>query len=74
MSRGNPGAVKLTEALTHFIALDDLPLSVSEKLGFRPLLSTLELRHDIPRCSYSTEIMVPKLFEEVKKTHVQPHG
>lgn len=34
-----------TEALTHFIALDDQPLSVVENVGFRCLLSILELRY-----------------------------
>ncbi len=42
MSRENPRAVKITEALTHFIALDDQPLAVVENVGFCCLLGTLE--------------------------------
>lgn len=67
MSRENPQAVKITEALTHFITLDDQPLSVVENVGFRRLLSTLEPRYEIPSRSYITDVMVPKLFEDVKK-------
>lgn len=70
MSRENPRAVKITEALTHFIALDDKPLSVAENEGFRRLLSTLEPRYEIPSRPYITDVMVPKLFDEVKK-HVR---
>ncbi|XP_073331910.1 zinc finger BED domain-containing protein 4-like [Pagrus major] len=67
MSRENPRAVKITEALTHFIALDDQPLSVVDNVGFRRLLSTLEPRYEIPSRPYITDVMVPKLFEDVKK-------
>ena len=41
MSRENQRAVKITETLTHFIALDDQPLSVVENVGFCHLLSPL---------------------------------
>lgn len=70
MSRDNQWAVRITEALTHFIALDDKPLSVAENEGFRRLLSTLEPRYEIPSRPYITDVMVPKLFDEVKK-HVR---
>lgn len=66
MSRENPRAVKITEALTHFIALDDQPLSVVENVGFRRLLSVLEPRYEIPSRPYFMDIMLPKLFEDVK--------
>lgn len=44
MSRDNPRAVKITEALTHFIALDDQPLSIVDNLGFGRLVGVLEPR------------------------------
>ena len=40
MSRANPRAVKITEALAHCIAPGDQPLSVAENVGFRRLLGT----------------------------------
>ena len=61
----NPAA-----AVCHFIALDDQPLSVVKDVGFRHLLSTLELRYEIPSRPYITDVMVPKVFDEVKK-HVR---
>ncbi|CAI5676938.1 unnamed protein product [Oreochromis niloticus] len=67
ISRENPRAVKITEALTHFIAPDDQPLSVVENVGFRRFLSILEPRYEIPSRPYITDVTLPKLFEEVKK-------
>lgn len=75
MARDNPRAVKITEALTHYIALDDQPLSVVEDEGFRRLLGALEPRYEIPGRHYITDVMMPKVFDEVKK-HVSAlvHG
>ena len=42
MSKDNSRAIQITEALTHFITLDDQPLSVVDNVGFRRLLEVLE--------------------------------
>ncbi|XP_038160178.1 zinc finger BED domain-containing protein 4-like [Cyprinodon tularosa] len=70
MSRDNPHAMKITEALTQYIALDDQPLSVVENIGFRRLLSVLEPRYEIPSRQYITDRELPKLYDLVKR-HIQ---
>lgn len=48
MANDNPRTVKITEALTQFIALDDQLLSVTDNVGFWRLLNVLELKYNIP--------------------------
>ncbi|XP_073722443.1 zinc finger BED domain-containing protein 4-like [Misgurnus anguillicaudatus] len=67
MSRDNPRALKITEGIAYFIALDDQPLSVVENTGFRHLLGILEPRYEIPSRHYITDAMLPKVFNDVKK-------
>ena len=67
MSRDNPRAVKITDALAEYIALDDQPLSVVDNLGFRRLLCILEPRYEIPSRTHITDTVLPKLHDFVKK-------
>ena len=67
MARDNPKAVKITQALTQFIALDDQPLSVVDNMGFRRLLNILEPRYEVPGRRYITETMLPNLHDFVKE-------
>ncbi|KAK0142029.1 Zinc finger BED domain-containing protein 4 [Merluccius polli] len=67
MSRDNPRALKITEGIAYFIALDDQPLSAVENIGFRHLLGILEPRYEISSRHYITDTMLPKVFDEVKK-------
>ena len=66
MSKDNSRAIKTTEALTHFITLDDQPLSVVDNVGFRRLLEVLEPRYEIPSRLYITDVMLPKVYDKVK--------
>ena len=70
MSKDNSRAIKITEALTHFITLDDQPLSVVDNVGFRRLLKVLEPRYEIPSRLYITDLMLPKVYDKVKN-HVR---
>lgn len=56
MTWENAQVVKRTEAATHFIGLDEQPLSV---VRFH--------QYEIPSCNYSTNIMVPEVFAEANK-------
>ena len=67
MARDNPKAVKITQALTQFIALDDQPLSVVDNVGFRRLLNILDPRYEVPGRRYITETMLPNLHDFVKE-------
>ncbi|XP_026087257.1 zinc finger BED domain-containing protein 4-like [Carassius auratus] len=67
MSRDNPRALKITEGIAYFIALDDQPLSAVENIGFRHLLGILEPRYEIPSRHHITTAMLPKVFNDVKK-------
>ncbi len=67
MSRDNPRAIKITDALAEYIALDDQPLSVVDNLGFRRLLCILEPRYEIPSRTHITNTVLPKLHDFVKK-------
>ena len=70
MSKDNSRAIQITEALTHFITLDDQPLSVVDNVGFRRLLKVLEPRYEIPSRLYITDLMLPKVYDKVKN-HVR---
>ncbi|XP_051809821.1 zinc finger BED domain-containing protein 4-like [Acanthochromis polyacanthus] len=67
MSRDNPRAVKITDALAEYTSLDDQPLSVVKNLGLRHLLCILELRYEIPSHTHITDTVLPKLHDFVKK-------
>ncbi|XP_073470760.1 zinc finger BED domain-containing protein 4-like [Aquarana catesbeiana] len=67
LSRDNPRAVQITEALTQFIILDDQPLSIVENMGFQRFLNVLEPKYDIPSRHYIRDIILPKIHDTVKK-------
>ncbi|XP_023662393.2 zinc finger BED domain-containing protein 4-like [Paramormyrops kingsleyae] len=67
MSRDNPRAVKITQAIIEYIALSDQPLSEVENVGFLRLLHVLEPRYDVPSRRYMTDTELPKLHDSVKK-------
>ncbi|XP_067303799.1 zinc finger BED domain-containing protein 4-like [Pseudorasbora parva] len=67
MSRDNPHAVKITQAIIEYIALSDQPLSEVENVGFMRLLHVLEPRYDVPSHRYMTDTELPKLNDSVKK-------
>ncbi|XP_050959034.1 zinc finger BED domain-containing protein 4 [Labeo rohita] len=67
MSRDNPRAVKITQAIIKYIALSDQPLSEVENVGFLCLLHVLEPRYDVPSRRYMTDTELPKLHDSVKK-------
>lgn len=56
MTWENAQVVKRTEAVAHFIGLDEQPFSV---VRFH--------KYEIPSCNYSTNVMVPQIFDEVNK-------
>ena len=70
MSKNNSRAIKITEALTHFIVLDDQPVSVVDNLGFRRFLDVLEPRYEMPSRPYITDVMLPKVYDK-EKNHVR---
>ncbi|KAL1252259.1 hypothetical protein QQF64_020055 [Cirrhinus molitorella] len=65
MSRDNPRAVKITQAIIEYIALSDQPLSEVENVGFLHLLHVLEPRYDVPSRRYMTDTELPKLHDSV---------
>ncbi|KAM4795879.1 zinc finger BED domain-containing protein 4-like [Rhinophrynus dorsalis] len=67
MSKENPRAIKITEALVHFIVLDDQPLSVVENKGFQRLVNVLEPKYDMPSRRYVTDVVLPQVHDQVKK-------
>ncbi|XP_077101521.1 zinc finger BED domain-containing protein 4-like [Siphateles boraxobius] len=67
MSRDNPRAVKITQAIIEYIALSDQPLSEVENVGFLRLLHVLEPRYDVPSRRYMTDTELPKLHDSVQK-------
>ena len=63
-----PDSVKakaITEKLVEFVALDDQPLSVVDKIGFRRLIEHLEPRYNLPNRRYLTETALPQLYARV---------
>ncbi|XP_038133614.1 E3 SUMO-protein ligase ZBED1-like [Cyprinodon tularosa] len=59
-------AKKITESITKFICQDLRPYSVVENRGFKKMISTLEPRYIIPSRKQFTEVLVPRMYDEVK--------
>lgn len=53
---------EITDAITHYIARDSLPVYTVEKLGFRRLMETLDRRYEIPSRSYFSKTAIPSLY------------
>ncbi|XP_053571558.1 uncharacterized protein LOC128661312 [Bombina bombina] len=67
LSRDNPRAVKITEALTQLIILDDQPLSIVDNMGFCRFINVLEPKYDIPSRRYIADVILPQIHNTVKK-------
>ncbi|XP_073332449.1 E3 SUMO-protein ligase ZBED1-like [Pagrus major] len=62
----NARAQEITKAIGYFIGKDLRPFSVVENEGFRLLMNTLEPRYRIPSRQHFSQVVVPKLYQEVR--------
>ena len=53
---------EITDAVTHYIAKDSIPIYTIENPGFNRLLKTLDSQHEVPNCSYFTKTALPALY------------
>ena len=57
---------ELTQAVTHYIAKDNLPIHSVEKDGFKKLLHTFDGRYEVPTRSYFSRTALPTLYTTTK--------
>lgn len=60
-------AQKIMESVAVFICEDLQSFSVIENEGFTRMVNTLEPHNTIPICKNMAEVVLPKLYTEVKK-------
>nr|XP_009858708.1 zinc finger BED domain-containing protein 4-like [Ciona intestinalis] len=63
----HPTAAAITNALAEMIAVDFLPLSIVECVGFKRLINTLQPRYSIPSRKYLTTNKLPSIYNNVQK-------
>ena len=59
-------AQEITRAIGYFIGKDLRPFSMVENEGFRLFMNTLEPRYRIPSRQHFSQVVVPKLYQEVR--------
>ena len=65
--RGSREHKFLTDAVTHCIATDMLPISIVDNHGFCELVSKLNPRYDIPYKDHFSRLAIPSLYETTKE-------
>ena len=71
LPHNNARAQEITRAIGYFIGKDLRPFSVVENEGFRLLMNTLEPRYRIPSRQHFSQVVVPKLYQEVRADVVE---
>ena len=56
---------ELTDAITHCIAKDMLPIYTVEKSGFRQMVAAFDSRYQMPSRSYFSRTAIPALYAQV---------
>lgn len=64
--RSSKEAKRLNRAVAEFICMDQIPISVVDKTGFRNLVEQLDKRYEMPRRKYFSETEIPTLYNETR--------
>ena len=59
--------IKLTEAVTYYIAKDGHPVYTVERPGFKKLLKTFDKQYTLPSRKYFSQTSLPKLYTSIKE-------
>ena len=62
---------ELTDAVTHFIVKDELPVYTAQKDGFRKMLKKFDTRYDLPTQCYFSRTAIPELYTATKERVTQ---
>ena len=62
---------ELTDAITHFIVKDGLPVYTVQKDGFRSMIKRFDGRYELPNQSYFSRTATPALYTVTKERVVQ---
>ncbi|XP_019206021.1 zinc finger BED domain-containing protein 1-like [Oreochromis niloticus] len=57
---------ELTNAVTHCLARDMMPVQSVEREGFKKMLKTFEPRYKLPTKKYFSKVALPALYEEIR--------
>lgn len=71
MSFNSPQALNISRAIGKFIATDLRPLSIVGGACFKPLLSALEPRYQLPSRTFFSDNIIPELY---KQTYTEVMG
>ncbi|CAI5677617.1 unnamed protein product [Oreochromis niloticus] len=59
---------EITEAITHFLAKDMMPINTVSREGFTSLLHKVDRRNRIPSRNYFSHVAIPQMYETCRKT------
>lgn len=63
----HPKAQAIHKVIAEMIAIDNEPLSVVQKAGFRRVVGTLQPKYTMPSRTYFTETIIPDIFRRCKE-------
>ncbi|CAI5669823.1 unnamed protein product [Oreochromis niloticus] len=59
---------EITEAITHFLAKDMMPINTVSREGFTSLIHKVDQRYRIPSRNYFSHVAIPQMYETCRKT------
>lgn len=57
---------EITEAITHFLAKDLMPINTVSREGFTSLIHKVDRRYRIPSRNYFSHVAIPQMYETRK--------
>ncbi|XP_042079841.1 E3 SUMO-protein ligase ZBED1-like [Haplochromis burtoni] len=57
---------EITDAVTHCLARDMMPIQSVEREGFKKMLETFDPRYKLPAKKYFSKVALPALYEEIR--------
>ena len=60
--------IEITEAITHCLAKDMMPINTVARPGFLSLVHKLDRRYEVPSRNYFSNLAIPNLYEKCRTT------
>ena len=60
--------IEITEAITHCLAKDMMPINTVTRPGFLSLVHKLDRRYEVPSRNYFSDVAIPNLYEKCRTT------
>lgn len=59
---------EITEAITHFLAKDMMPLNTVSREGYTSLIHKMDRKYHIPSRNYFSHVVILQMYDECHKT------